>query len=417
LIDEHEVAADGPPDRWRRQTVAALAGAYFVVSVNNTIMPAVAAFLEKEFQLTALGLTAVLAMFPAVAFVSNIVLGPLIDMFGRRTFIICGLICCTAIFLVTAAARDAAMLVAMRAVTGLFMPMIGAAIFAGVADYFPAAERNRVNGYVASASSLAQLTAIPAGLLIGTFVSWRAVFLAMSFLCVATLALLVPLPRPRFEVLDSVRLSARIHRERLLAATGRPGVRPVLLSYFMALTAIACVITLYPTWLLHLLSEGEVAGAALVLVAGGVGGLAGSLSAAKVLDSSRTANTAIFHVALAAGLAALVLPWPWRFIEAHLGGYAVFCAGRMMIMVMLVSIALKLVRPTERASLNGVLNAVYQAATATGAALAVLVYAGPGFIADVILATVLFAAVGATARFSAPGRAAERPGTASLARD
>src|SRR5215472_10001728 len=103
-------------------------------------------------------------MFPAVAFVSNIVLGPLIDMFGRRTFIICGLIGCAIIFLLTAAAYGSAMLVAMRAVTGLFMPMIGAAIFAAVADYFPAAERNRVNGYVASALSLAQLTAIPAGL-------------------------------------------------------------------------------------------------------------------------------------------------------------------------------------------------------------------------------------------------------------
>src|SRR5260221_13558015 len=130
--------------------VAVLWTAFFVVNFNIAMMIPLLPFIQQDMGLSPTQAGMVLAAFPVVALISNLALGPLIDRFGRKRFIVTGAAGCAAILLLTAAARSSIPIALGRAATGLFMPMIGASVFAAIADYIPSPDRSRVAGYVTS---------------------------------------------------------------------------------------------------------------------------------------------------------------------------------------------------------------------------------------------------------------------------
>jgi sugar phosphate permease len=131
--------------------------AFFVINFNVMLMIPLLPFIEQEAGLSASEAGLVLAAFPAVALLSNLALGPFIDRYGRKPFIVGGAAGCAAILLLTAAASGPIPIALCRAATGLFMPMVGASIFAAISDYVPAKDRSRVSGYVTSAAPIAFL--------------------------------------------------------------------------------------------------------------------------------------------------------------------------------------------------------------------------------------------------------------------
>src|SRR5690349_12061280 len=134
--------------------------AFFVINFNVMMMMPLLPFVERDIGLSSSEAGMVLAAFPIVALISNLALGPLIDRYGRKRFIVAGAAACSAILLLTAAARDAGEIALARAATGLFMPMVGASIFAAIADYVPLPDRSRAAGYVTSAAPIAFLFSI-----------------------------------------------------------------------------------------------------------------------------------------------------------------------------------------------------------------------------------------------------------------
>src|SRR5947208_1490485 len=95
----------------KNKAIPALFAALFTVMVNNTILPSLVPFMQVEMQLSTSGVAALLAIFPAVAFVVNLVLGPIVDKLGSRSFILIGSIGCAAIFFLTAIAQDSKLIV------------------------------------------------------------------------------------------------------------------------------------------------------------------------------------------------------------------------------------------------------------------------------------------------------------------
>src|SRR5271167_369901 len=117
---------------------------FFVINFNVAMMIPLLPFIQRDIGLSPAEAGMVLAAFPVVALIGNLALGPFIDRYGRKRFIVAGAAACAVLLLLTAAGRSATTIALARAATGLFMPMIGASVFAAIADYIPAKDRARI---------------------------------------------------------------------------------------------------------------------------------------------------------------------------------------------------------------------------------------------------------------------------------
>ena len=84
--------------------IAVLWTAFFVINFNIAMMIPLLPFIQRDIGLSPAEAGMVLAVFPVVALVSNLALGPFIDRFGRKRFIVAGAAVCAALLLLTAAA-------------------------------------------------------------------------------------------------------------------------------------------------------------------------------------------------------------------------------------------------------------------------------------------------------------------------
>src|SRR5258708_20441591 len=82
--------------------IAVLWTAFFVINFNIAMMIPLLPFIQRDIGLSPAEAGMVLAVFPVVALVSNLALGPFIDRFGRKRFILAGAAANGAILLLTA---------------------------------------------------------------------------------------------------------------------------------------------------------------------------------------------------------------------------------------------------------------------------------------------------------------------------
>lgn len=140
--------------------------------------------------------------------------GKLSDTFGRKYFILGGLV----VFLFSSVACGAAtsmpMLIAFRAVQGLGGGMIFASVFASIGDIFPPAERAKYMGLFTGTFSLASILGPATGGFLTDHGGWRWVFyINVPFLLVAMPAIWFNLParkaaiRPKIDFIGAILLS------------------------------------------------------------------------------------------------------------------------------------------------------------------------------------------------------------------
>jgi predicted MFS family arabinose efflux permease len=387
--------------------VTVLWAGFFAINFNVVMMVPLLPFIGRDVELSPLASGLLLAAFPAVALPSNLALGPLTDRYGRKRFIVLGAASCGVLLLATAAAGSANAIILGRAATGLFMPMIGASVFAAIADYVQPADRARVSGYVASAAPIAFLISISMGLVIGGLLSWRIPLLILAAICtglaVAACALpAVPPASPSPSALPQTRRPARL---RLLSEAG---MGRLLFGYFSWSAAMYLFLGFYPSWLVqHALAAASPQGIGTLLLLGESGGLLGALA------SGRLVTVFDRHFALAAmaalGLAAAVFVAPFcpGSVFAQAVVYGIFAFGRDLMLALILGGAMAIVPTSRRGSLNGMLNAVYQTgATAGGLAGAWLYAIGPDFLGNGAASATMFvasaAALGSVAMIARP---------------
>lgn len=349
-------------------------------------------FLQREVHLSTAESGLVLAAFPVVALVANLVLGPFIDRYGRRRFLMLGGAGAAICLAVTVGLGSAWQIVVARAVTGAFVPMIGASVFAAVADYTPGSERSRVSGYVTSAAPIAFLCSTSLGMILGGYLSWRMPVVLLAGLCtgVAVAAWrLAPIPT---EGMTAGAITSATCRSRLLSLSPDTGTKLLLASYFCWSAGLYLFLGLYPTWLVQrgLVQEGPGTIGAVLLLAE-LGGLGGALFAAPLSALFRHPPAAC---ALAsAGIAGLALALPLGagspvFQALAYGGMAF---GRDLMLALILGSAMTYVAAARRGSLNASMNAIYQTgATLGGMASAALYGFRPDYLANAGGAAVVF---------------------------
>lgn len=377
--------------------VAVLWTAFFLVNFNIAMMIPLLPFVQAALGLTTPEAGWVLAVFPLTALAANLAIGPWIDRLGRRRFLAIGGATCTAVFLLTALASGAGTLILCRALIGLAMPMIGASIFAAMADYVPADRRARANGIVATAAPIAFLLSMSLGVVLGGLVSWQAPILLAAGLAGAVglgaVALLPPTPR---EALLDGPITPATYRNRLLSLSLSADTRRLFLGYFGWSAAVFTFLGLYPGWIVQrgLPQDGPGMIGTLLLL-GEVGGLLGAVLSARAarLVGRPLGACALAAFATAAVVAAVPLGAGSREFQAL--AYGGFAFGRDLMLALILGGAMLLVPAAQRGSLNAILNAIYQSgATAGGLASAFLYALRPDFAANAGASAALFVVSG-----------------------
>lgn len=376
--------------------VLVLWAAFFLINFNIAMMIPLLPFIREEIQLSPTEAGLVLAAFSVSALVANLALGPFIDRYGRRRFLLIGGLGVTALLLLTAASQGAWAIILARTATGFFMPMVGASVFAALADYVPMPRRVRMAGYVTSAAPVAFLAAMSFGVLLGGLVAWRlpVIGLAAVSLFVAIGAWRLP-PTPA-GALTTGRVTARTYRDRLLSLSLDRTVRLLLLSYLAWALALFTFMGLYPSWLLQAELGGYGAGAVgTMLLVAELGGLAGALLAGRV---ARAFTHPLAPCALASGVMALVslaIPLSGGMV-LQAAAYFVFAFARDLMLALTLGGAMALVPPAERGSLNSIMNAFYQTGASLGGVASAWLYAlRPDFWGNALAAAALMAGTAA----------------------
>lgn len=125
--------------------------------------------------------------------------GKLGDLFGRKPFLLTGMIGFVAASALCGASQDMNQLIVFRALQGLFGGVLFATVFTSIADIFPNARRRaRMQGLFAGVWGLASVVGPTAGGFLTDTLSWRWVFfvnLPLGIVAVAVVALGLPFVR------------------------------------------------------------------------------------------------------------------------------------------------------------------------------------------------------------------------------
>lgn len=241
--------------------------AQFLVVGNILIMPVLLLGVRDEFSLNAYSMGLLLAAFPLMAFISNMFVGQVIDRVGRPMSLQLGLCTVAISYLLMFFAENDSTAIVSRGLTGLCMPLIGASLYAVIADVYAEKIRTRVTALVSTASSLAGLTILPVGIWFSTPARWHYVFLVFAIVCIFLGVIsyfsyyrrYIPVQLGDADIRQG---AARLYRNNEV-------LRNYALLYWFQGFAYFALISWMPSYFQRLLDEGQ---SSTTLLVGGVGG-------------------------------------------------------------------------------------------------------------------------------------------------
>lgn len=376
--------------------ISVLWTAFFLINFNVAMMIPLLPFIERDMGLSAFQAGAVLAAFPIMALISNLLLGPFIDRVGRKKFIVTGATACGVVLILTAASQNALEIALGRAVTGVFMPMVGASVFAAIADYVPVKRRARVTGYVTTAAPIAFLLSMSIGIWLGGLLAWQLPLLILAFVALGLAAAALTLPPTPAEALTEQPVTMRTYRRRLLSMSPDTGTRLLLLSYLCWSAAVYIFLGLYPSWLVQHGLAGRGAGTiGTVLFVGEVGGLLGAFFSSRLAEMFRHPMALCALAAIGIAVVVIMVPLGYGILVFQAVAYMAFAFGRDLMLALILGGAMLLVPAAQRGSLNAILNVIYQTGGSLGGMASAWLYAShPSFAANSLVAGCLFGAAG-----------------------
>ena len=220
---------------------------------------------------------------------------------GANALVITGMLVAACGLGLTAAAQVWEMVLLGRGITAAGGALLGPAALAAATNLVPAAQRGRALATVYGGFTLASVVGVPLTTELDAYLGWRG-----AILLVASLALLTALVA--YHTLPFMAPSKRIDGRALAALVIRPGLRSLLGSSVLQLTAQFVALAVMPALLMeHFgLSSTHLP---VAVVAFGVSGVAGNWIAGQWIDCTSAAiPMAASFIGMALALAALVFP-------------------------------------------------------------------------------------------------------------
>lgn len=333
--------------------------AQFLVVGNLLIMPVLLLGVRDGLSLDAGSMGLLLAAFPSMALIGNLFVGRFIDKVGRPLSLQLGLCMSAACFLLMSFAENGSVAIVARGLTGLCMPLIGASLYAVIADVYAEQARRRVTALVSTCASLAGLVILPLGIGFSTAARWHYVFLALALasLGLGVLSYFAYYRRhaPRRAQAAGARLgAARLYRE--------DGVlRSYALLYWLQGFAYFALISWMPSYFQRLLDDGQ---SSVALFFGGAGAVLG----AWCLPALAGRRAPPFYLVLGVNaIAILGLAAPTPGLWAACAAWFVYNACRQLLSAHILAGSNAHCANADRGTLNATLNVGYQAVGAMAA--------------------------------------------------
>ena len=207
-----------------RSLVAVLTAVQFTNVLDFVLMMPLGPQLMRSFAIGPSGFALLVSSYTFSAAASGFASAFLMDRFDRKRALLAVYGGFTLATLACGLAPGYLALAAARVLAGLFGGVLGALVFAVIADAVPYARRGQATGAVMSAFSLASVLGIPAGMALANAFDWHAPFVALAavgaLIWGAALAMLPPL-RAHLELSAAARPAGGERRARGLFATLR----------------------------------------------------------------------------------------------------------------------------------------------------------------------------------------------------
>jgi MFS family permease len=299
----------------RRRVLVVASACYMSITVAYFAITPVAPAIAQDLGLGADTLGLVLGINSIVAAMIMIPVGVLADRYGRRPFLVAGVVVVIFIIVSRAAATNVYWLAAGMVGVGIASPMLAAGGFAIVAEaYDGRRSRARALGFLQAAGNFGQLIGmLPTGLLAAA-VGWRLATLALAVVPAVLLPFALTVPRPpgrppavslAGELRKAIRFMARL---RAVALVG------------IAAASVGTAVS--ATYLLPFVARGQGAGQAAIgvlLVPFLAGSVAGPALGGLLADRFGAARPLLVMLVLVSGsacflifdhsLSALVVPY------------------------------------------------------------------------------------------------------------
>ena len=368
---------------------------FFLISTNVSVMSFVTAFIMRDIYIAEHLLGLVLAAFAISGTVTNIVIAPFLDLYGRRRTMIVGAALLTICFILTGFVESVAALIAVRLLTGICSPVLGASIAPYIVDYFPTHRRGAVMGYVMSSVHVVSIASVPAGILISGYISWRAVFFLMSMVSVLVLASMLFIIPNVVTGGTRERIGLRTYVGKFSKIFGNINVSKILICRFLSLSGTSMFTGLYSIWLIDRFSSAETGYVAIssVFLIAGCAGFAGSIFSGKVAERFSDTTTMYVVFSVFSGSMMAIAPLFPGAIQAQYAVYAMAVLAKGLYYPISQTALIGAAGSQQRGSVSGVHNAVMQIAVGTGLAAGGYLYVfDPSFVVIGIAACVLLCA-------------------------
>lgn len=302
----------------------------------------------------------------------SLVVGPLLDGWGRRPVLLAGLGILSLANLASALAWDYWSLFDCRVLLGVGAAMIGPTVYATLGDHFPPAERGKVIGFSTAGISLAGLAGVPLTALVAAASGWRWTF-GLTGAVGALVALVAFVFLPASPPVAATGVSVRGAAGSFVDVLTRHSAGWLYLANLMQQAAFWTMNTYLASFLMlgYGITLAEVAPVMFVVAAGS---MLGALLSGIVADRFRQERVCALAQAIAAG-AALPLLWavPGLAISSALGGVftGMQSVGRTSFMSMLTRLSVRSRGATM--GLQAVTNSSAAALGAGGGGLALAV--------------------------------------------
>lgn len=173
------------PSRHERWMLATLAVIQFTATLDFMVMMPLAPQFTRLFGISAQEFGFLISAYTFAAAVAGVVTSIFIERFDRKRLLLAIYSGFVVSAIVTASAQSYPMLLAARALAGIFGGVLGGIVYTIIGDAVPAARRGRATGIVMTSFSIATVAGVPAALLLGNLFSWRAAFVLVALLGVA----------------------------------------------------------------------------------------------------------------------------------------------------------------------------------------------------------------------------------------
>ncbi len=225
-----------------RLVLLLLAAIQFTTNLDFLIILPLGPQYMRVMHITPAQFNTIVASYAIAAGLSGIIAGFFLDRFDRRKALLWLFFGFAVGTLFCALAPTYGLLVAARAVAGMFGGVTGAVILAIVGDVIPENRRGEAMGLVMSAFSMASIFGVPLGLVLASKFNWHVPFYAIAGICVPILiavARFVPPLRGHLEHALEQHPAAR-----MLAVLAEPNHQMA----FIFMSVLTCAgFTIFPT--------------------------------------------------------------------------------------------------------------------------------------------------------------------------